>query len=78
MSEDVMKFKTVEFLLEISYLVVVCYHTGVMAVWLPYDLVDDKLKVTADVKPLDPELRGDVLAFDEGLIFYHVVHFEEM
>jgi hypothetical protein len=59
MSEDVMKFKVIEFLLELSYLLAVCHHEGVMAIRLPHDLVDDELKVTTNVKPLDPELIGD-------------------
>jgi hypothetical protein len=36
-------------------------------------LVDDKLRVTADVKPLDPELSGDVQAIDKCLVLYHIV-----
>jgi hypothetical protein len=51
-----MKFKTIKLLLKLSYLMTVCRHEGVLAVQLPDDLVDDKLKVTADVKLLDLEL----------------------
>jgi hypothetical protein len=39
-----------------------------MIVRLPDDLVDDELRVTTDVKPLDPKLDGDAQAVDEGLI----------
>jgi hypothetical protein len=33
---------------------------GVTIIRLPYDLVDDEIRVTMDVKPLDPELGGDM------------------
>jgi hypothetical protein len=36
-------------------------------------LIDDELRVTADVKPLNPKLDGDALAIDECLIFNHIV-----
>jgi hypothetical protein len=36
---DMMKFKTVELLLELSYLLVICLHAGVTAIRLPLDLV---------------------------------------
>jgi hypothetical protein len=55
-AEDMMKFKTIKLLLKLSYLITVCRHEGVLAVQLPDDLVDDKLKVTTDVKLLDLEL----------------------
>jgi hypothetical protein len=43
------------------------------AVRLPHDLVDDNVRVTADVKSLDPKLSGNVHAIDRGLIFDHIV-----
>jgi hypothetical protein len=36
-------------------------------------MVDDELRVAADIKPLDPELGCDVEAVDEGLILHHIV-----
>jgi hypothetical protein len=39
----------------------------------PTNLVNDELRVTVDVKPLDPELGGDVHAVNEGLILCHIV-----
>jgi hypothetical protein len=72
-SEDVMKFKVIEFLLELSYLLAVCHHVGVTAIRLPHDLVDKELRVTTDVKPLDLELDGDAQVVDEGFIFCHIV-----
>jgi hypothetical protein len=41
-------------------------------------LVDDKLRVTADVKPLDIELSGDTQAIDEGLVLCHIVGHTEV
>jgi hypothetical protein len=57
--EDVMKFKTIELLLYLSNLPSICRHAGVVVVRLPHDLVHNEPEVTMDVKPLDPELRGD-------------------
>jgi hypothetical protein len=59
-SGDMMKLKAVELLLELSYLLAVFHHAGVMAIRLPHDLVDNELRVTADVKPLDLELGSNV------------------
>jgi hypothetical protein len=42
----------------------------------PHDLVDEELRVTVDVKPLDPDLGGDAKAMDEGLILHHIVYAE--
>jgi hypothetical protein len=72
-TEDMMKFKVNELHLELSYLLIVCRHAGVTTIRLPCVLVDDDLKVTTDVKRLDPELDSDAQAIDEGLIFDHVV-----
>jgi hypothetical protein len=76
--KDVMKFKTIELFLELSDFLLVCRHPRVTVVLLPHDLVDNNLRVTADVKPLDIELGGDVLAIDEGLILHHVVGHAEV
>jgi hypothetical protein len=45
----------------------------VVSIRLPHHLVDDELRVTVNVEPLDPELSSDVQAIDEGLIFRHIV-----
>jgi hypothetical protein len=70
-SVTMMKFKAIE-LLTISYLLAVCRHAWVMTIRLPHDLVDDELRATVDVEPLDPELDSDTQAIDEGLIFCHI------
>jgi hypothetical protein len=44
-----------------------------MDVRLPHDLVDNELRITMDVKLLDPELSSDAHAVDEGLIFRHII-----
>jgi hypothetical protein len=74
-----MEFKAVELLLELPNLLAVCHHAGAMAIQLPHDPVDDELRVFVDVvEPLDPELGGDAQAFDESLIFRHIVGCTEM
>jgi hypothetical protein len=78
LSEDTMKFETIKLHLKISYILIVCCHAGDMAVQLPHDLVDDELRVTVDVKLLDPELGSDAEAVDEGLILCHIVCCAEM
>jgi hypothetical protein len=72
-----MKFETIK-LLKLSYLLMICHHVGVVTVRFPHDLIDDELSVAADVKPLDPDLGGDVHAIDEGLILCHIVCCTEM
>jgi hypothetical protein len=68
-----MKFETIKLLLKLSYLLEVCRHAGVAVIWLPHDLVNDELRVTVDVKPIDPELSEDAQAVDEGLILCLIV-----
>jgi hypothetical protein len=77
-SEDVLEFKAVEFLLKLSYLLAICCHARVTTIRLPYDLVDGELRVTVDVKPLNPKLGGNAQAIDEGLISYYIVCHTEM
>jgi hypothetical protein len=76
--KDLMKIETIELILKLSNLLLVCHHAGVAAVRLPHDLVDDELRVTVDVKPLDPELNDDEQSVDECLILYHIVGYAEV
>jgi hypothetical protein len=76
--EGMMKFETIELLQKLSNLLLVCRHAGVTAVRLPHDLVDDELRVTTNVKPLDLELSGNAYAIDEGLILRHNVGYTEV
>jgi hypothetical protein len=41
-------------------------------------LVDDELRGTTDVKPLNPELGGDAQAIDRCLVFCHIVGHAEV
>jgi hypothetical protein len=57
--EDMMEPKTIELLFQLPNLWPVCHHVGVMEVQLPHDMVDDELRVTRNVKPLNPEHGGN-------------------
>jgi hypothetical protein len=76
--EGISHHETVKLLFKLSYLLLVYRHAGVMAIRLPHDLVDDELRVTTEVKPLDPELDGDAQTVDVGIIFHHIVCHAEM
>jgi hypothetical protein len=71
--EDMMKFETIELLLKLSNLMLVCCHKRVVTTRLPHDLVDDDLRVTADVKPQDLELSCEAQSIDECLLLCHIV-----
>jgi hypothetical protein len=58
-SKDMMELKTVELFLQPPNLHSICHHARVAVVRLFHDLVDDELRVTTDVKPLNPKLDGD-------------------
>jgi hypothetical protein len=68
-----MELKIVKLFLQPPNLLSICHHERVMAVRLSHDLVDDELRVTVDVKPLNPEFSGDAHAVDECLVFCHIV-----
>jgi hypothetical protein len=75
--EDKVELEIIE-LLQLPNVLPVCRHVGVMTVRLPHDLVDDELKVTADIKLLNPKLDDNTLTIDEWLIFCHIVGCAEM
>jgi hypothetical protein len=54
-SEDMMKLKIIEFSLQPPYLLPVCHHAGVTIVRLSHYLINDELRVSTDVKPLNPK-----------------------
>jgi hypothetical protein len=54
----------IEFLLQLSTLLLVCSHAGVVIVQLSHDLVDNDLGVSADAKSLNPEFSGDAQIVD--------------
>jgi hypothetical protein len=67
------ELKTIKFLLQPSYLLPVGCHAGVVTIRLSHYLIDDELKVSADVKPLNPKFGGDAQTVDQGLILCHIV-----
>jgi triacylglycerol esterase/lipase EstA (alpha/beta hydrolase family) len=73
LSEDMMKLETIEFFLQPPYLLPVCHDAGVVIVRLSHYLVDDELRVSADVKLRNPKFGGDAPVIDQGLILRHIV-----
>jgi hypothetical protein len=61
-----------------SNLLSICYHEGVTTVQFSHDMAAEELRVTVDVKPLDPELGGNAHAVDECLVFCHIVDHAEV
>jgi hypothetical protein len=59
-SEDMMKLKTVECFLWLPHLQPVCRHAGVMTARLSNYLIGDELRVSMNIKPLNPEFSSDV------------------
>jgi hypothetical protein len=53
------ELETVKFLLQPSYLLPVCRHEGVATDRLSHYLIDDELRVSMDVKPLNPKFGDD-------------------
>jgi hypothetical protein len=54
-----MKLEAVELALQISYGLAVCHHLWVHAVLVLHDLIHNQLKVSPDLKVLDPEFDSD-------------------
>jgi hypothetical protein len=54
-----MELKTIKFLLQPSYFLPVGCHAGVVTFRLSHYLIDDKLRVSANVKPLNSKFGGD-------------------
>ena len=50
LSGDVMQLDPLEFVLELAHFLAVCYHEGAFAGGLLLDLVNDQLRVAADVE----------------------------
>ena len=55
---DVMQLDPLEFVLKLSHLLAVCCHEGAF-VGLFHDLVDDRLRVAANVESRSAKLDGD-------------------
>jgi hypothetical protein len=54
-----MKLEIVNFFLKLPHLLLVGYHVRVTTTQLSNYLIDDELRVSADVKPLNLEFDGD-------------------
>jgi hypothetical protein len=59
MPEDMMKLETIKFFLQPSYLLLVGHHAGVTIVRHSHYLLDHELRVSTEVKPLNPEFGSD-------------------
>ena len=68
-----MQLEPLEFVLELAHLLAVCCHEGAFVGGLLHDLIDDQLRVIANVESRSAELDGDAQPVDEGLIFQGVV-----
>ena len=58
-SRDVMQFNSLEFVLELTHLLVVCCHEGAFAGGLLHDLINDQFRVIANVESRSTELDGN-------------------
>ena len=56
---DVIELETIELVLQLADFLAICYHLSVVVAQLLYDLVDDQLGVTPEIKPSDTQLNGD-------------------
>ena len=60
LSGDVMQLDSLEFVLELAHLLVVCCHEGAFAGGLLHDLIDNKLRVATNVESCSTKFDGDV------------------
>jgi hypothetical protein len=72
------ELKTIELLLQLPNLLPVCRYAVIAVVWLTHYLLDDQLRVTTDIKPLNPKLDDNAQAVDKRLVFRHIVGCVEM
>ena len=59
LSGDMMQLNPLEFVLELAHLLAVCCHEGAFAGGLLHDLINDQLRVTANVESRSAEVDGD-------------------
>jgi hypothetical protein len=72
-SEDMVELEAVELLLQVSNLLEVCSHEWVTIVWLSHNLIDDELRVSTDVKLLNPKFSCNAQSVDQCLVVHHIV-----
>jgi hypothetical protein len=58
--EDMVELEVIKFLLQLPNLLPVCSHSGAMTVQHSHDLIDNKLRVPTDVKPLNCKFSSNV------------------
>jgi hypothetical protein len=71
--KDMVELETIEFLFRAPYLLSVCRHARVATTRLSHHMIDDELRVTMDVKPLNPKFGGDAQTISQGLVLHHIV-----
>jgi hypothetical protein len=69
----VIELDAVEFVLEGSHGLAVCFHLIIVAARIFHDLVNHELQIPPHVEALDAYLDGDLEAAKEGLVLSHVV-----
>jgi hypothetical protein len=69
----VIELDAVEFVLEGSHGIAVCFQLIVVAARIFHDLVNHELRIPPHVEALDAYLDGDLEAAKEGLVLNHVV-----
>jgi hypothetical protein len=74
----VIEIDAVEFVLEGTHSVAVCFHLLIVATRILHDLVNHELRVPPDIEAFDACLDGDSEAAEEGLVLCHVVGRKEM
>ena len=72
-SGDVMQLDPLEFVLELTHLLVVRCHEGALAGGFLHDLINDQLRVAANVESRSVELDSDAQSVDEGFLVRGIV-----
>ena len=73
LSGDMVQPDPLEFVLKLEHLLAVCCHEGAFVGGFLHDLINDQLRIAANVESHSAELNGDAQSIDEGLIFCGIV-----
>jgi hypothetical protein len=68
-----MDLKAVKFLLQLPNLLPICSHAGVTIVRVYHDLIDDNLRVSMDVKTLNPKFINNAQTVDQCFVLRHII-----
>jgi hypothetical protein len=71
-TDDMVELDDIKFVFQLSYLLLVCNHVGVITVQLSHDMIDDELRVSVDLKPLNPMFGGNAHALDQCLLLHQI------